>query len=114
MNSLPEIVSEDDLQLFRSTGKLFLMDAIAQILYKKVGNSIIWNQWKETLESTLKYNISNEEAEPWCFIGISNPDLTSYLDFDQSRTSFESVKIIEKIVEIFKNAMKASIENNQI
>lgn len=107
-----ELVPQDDLKLFQSTGKIFLMDAIAKILSENGKDSQVVKLWNETCNSTLKSKVGN--AEPWQSMGISNPDLDAYLEFDKLRDKLESIMITDKIVSIFKNAIEMGLTNNKI
>jgi hypothetical protein len=108
------LLNEDELNLLQSTGKLFLMDAVACILKNKDENSILSKQWNEIINSSITSNLNNSIVEPWKSIGITSPPLASYLDFGKQRVQLKSIDIAEKITSVFKNCLEVGIENNKI
>lgn len=111
---LSSLIYADDLKLFHDTGKLFLMDAAATFLQNKNKESAVAKLWKETLESTLKSNECKEDAEPWHSMGVDNPKLESYLNFAQQRKCLNSIRIVDKILHIYKNVMETFLVNNKL
>jgi hypothetical protein len=107
-----KLVPEKNLSLFKETGKLFLMDAVAAFLKEKDENSKFARQWKETFELTLHSKVSNANAEPWFTLGISNPDLNAYHDLDNRRLDVISNNFPDKLVEVFKEMMDEVLNND--
>lgn len=102
-----DLMNEDDLALFSSLGKLFIMEALTNTLRHKDENSLIAAKWQKTKDRTLKLDAPGDDFEPWKAIGISNPDLKYYRAFDKILPEFEFLQFAEKLVALFK----ACVEN---
>lgn len=98
-----EIVPEDDWKLFDSTGKLFLMDAVAKMLQDKDQYSEIARLWNERSKTAL-----------WYSIGTSSPEPEAYDEFDMLHSHIESIEIADRIVGIYNNAIETGLTNNKI
>lgn len=98
-----EFVAEDDSKFFDSLGKLFLMDAVADVLLEKNQHSKIATLWNE-----------RSKTELWYSIGTSTPEAEAYGEFDNLRGHIESIEIADRIVGIYKNAIETGLKNNKI
>jgi|GEM_PF-3382056 len=109
-----KLLSEEKIEMFQSTGKLFLMDAVCS----KIENSnhlIYAMNWKSTLETTLKLKRSDiDGGEPWKFFNIPNEGFESYLKFYLQRVNISSIEIAEKVKEYYITTLKVSLEKNLI
>lgn len=95
--------SEEDKSLLRGTGKLFLMDALVKILEEKEVRSILVEKWTALIGEANIDTTNN--AEPWQSLGIRNPSIESYEQFNEQKKTMASVEIANKIVTILKDIM---------
>lgn len=98
-----EFVPEEDRKFFDSTGRLFLMDAVAKMLQEKNQDSEIAKLWEKRCTTDL-----------WYSMAMSNPEPDAYDEFEKLRSHIESVEIANKIVGIYKNAIETGLKNNNI
>lgn len=107
-----QLIENGDLQLFQSTGKVFLMDAVAKILQEKDKNSIFAEQWDDLLESTV--NETYDIKEPWKTVGMYEPDVQAYRHFFLIRHQVTSTPFVDNLVTIFKHAIEKAIQTHVI
>lgn len=97
-----DCVSGDDLVLFKSTGKLLLMDAIVKIFEEKKIDSSLILEWNKFLSSSKEFDM----AKLWQTIKVEKPEESTYNQFFQQRKQFKSIEITEKIVNCFKEMIE--------
>lgn len=97
-----------DLTLFRSTGRLFLMDAIAEVLRSKDQEGEIPLQWDRMLSSP----ITSHYVEPWYSLGIPNPSPYDYQLYGYLRDRIDSLELVDKMIEIFQTALNNEFRIN--
>lgn len=86
----------DDFDLLSGTGKLFLMDAVVNLIPKNID---LLNEWTSTLETTKDSGFS----EPWRRFEIENPDMNAYTDYFKQCEDFDSVNLDNQMIQAFKN-----------
>lgn len=99
---------EIDLKLLKSTDKLFLMDALVEILKEVDQNADIILQWDKMLTSS----ITSGYMEPWHSLGIPNPSHDAYKRFGYLRDRVNFFKLVDVWIELFQKILNNEILNN--
>jgi hypothetical protein len=102
------IVSPEFIKLCRSTGKVFLMDAVVNLLK---GNYV--KVWQQTLQSATSLTIA-EKIEPWASFKIPAPDLKAHNNFIQGSQLLKSEEFVEHILKVYKRSLQYIIQSKPI
>ena len=100
------LANNEQILWFKSTGKIFLMEKLMQILEKHNDKSPLVISWNQTKKMVLVGKPEEPPETPWCDIDVESPCHNAYLEFQEQMKEPFLIDIINEIENFLKDLQR--------